>query len=339
MKMKTKQSFWAFARGCVIAGLLSAQSASAMTACIFDPMGTQGPAFAAMKDYQLAAMKWGVRNMELKPFTDESAAVEAFKANSCDLINMTGLRARNGFNLFTGTIDSPGAIEDYMQLRELMGLMATPKVQKYMQSGSYEVVGFIPLGPGYIFVRDRKLKTLAQAVGKRVAVMDWDNTQAKLVQQVGAVPVPSDLNDFGKKFNEGSVDAIIAPILMYKPFELAKGLSHGGGIIRRPVIELTMQVLTRRDKFPAEFGEQSRAYFYTQLDRAFGSIHNIENEVDQHFWMHVMTSERDEYYKTMRDARVKLAGEGLYDKKMLAILKRIRCKYNPQDLECSQTLE
>jgi len=160
-----------------------------------------------------------------------------------------------------------------------------------------------------------------------------------LVQQVGAQPVMSDLTNYGGKFNNGSVDVLIAPIVLYRPFELYKGIGTTGGIIRRPVIELTMQVVCRHDKFPPDFGHQSRAYVATQIDRAFGLIRNEENQVDERQWVYVTTGERDEFYKIMREARIHLTRDGFYNARMMNILKRVRCKFDPTAGECSQTDE
>ena len=47
-------------------------------------------------------------------------------------------------------------------------------------------MGVIPLGAAYIMVTDRNINTLAKAAGKKVAVFQFDETQKKLVQNVGA---------------------------------------------------------------------------------------------------------------------------------------------------------
>ena len=316
-----------------LAALLLAGPVQAQNFCVFDPLGAQGDFYAMAKDYRVAAKRWGV-DLVLKPYNDESIAVEDFKAGQCDLINMTGLRARQ-FNQFTGTIDSVGGIENYAQFHEVLNLMTSPKVAKYMSSGDYEVDGIFPIGAGYPFVNDRSITSLGKAAGKKVAVMDWDKTQAMLVELIGAQPVASDITNYGAKFNNGAVDIIIAPIVLYKPFELYRGLRHNGGIVRRAVIELSMQIVARRGRFPEDFGRNSREYTAGQVDRAFGTIHEMENQVDPHHWLYATTTSRDDYYKLMRDARMHLARDGFFDHRMLGILKRVRCKSDPGSAECA----
>jgi len=312
-------------------------SAMAQLFCVFDPMGTQGPVFAIARDYQFVSRTWGV-DLALKAYTDERVAAEDFKAGQCDGIAITGLRARQ-FNPFTGTIDAVGAIPDYTVMRKVVELLASPKLAPFMVNGPYEVAGVVPLGAAYPFVNDRRINTLAKASGKKIAVLDWDKSQALLVQQIGAQPVASDITNFAGKFNNGQVDIIVAPIIVYQPFELYRGLGSKGGIARFPVVQLTGQILIRHEKFPPGFGQRVRDYISTQVPRAFGLIRNEEKQVKPAFWMNIPLEDRHGYVLMMREARLMLAREGFYDRRMLNILKRVRCTHSPADDDCMVAVE
>ena len=54
-----------------------------------------------------------------------------------------------------------------------------------MVNGNYEFAGAVPIGAAYAFVGDRSINTLAKAAGKKVAVFDWDKSQAEMVKIVG----------------------------------------------------------------------------------------------------------------------------------------------------------
>ncbi|HEX6592131.1 MAG TPA: putative solute-binding protein [Moraxellaceae bacterium] len=311
--------------------------ASAQVFCVYDPMGTQGEVFSVAKDYQFVAKTWGV-NIDLKAYTDERVAAEDFKAGQCDGVAITGLRARQ-FNTFTGSIDAIGAVPDYTIMRKVLDLLASPKLAPLMVSGPYEVAAIIPIGAAYPFVNDRSINTLDKAAGKKIAVLDWDKTQARMVQQIGAQPVASDITNFASKFNNGQVDIIVAPIIVYQPLELYRGLGTKGAIARFPVIQLTGQVLIRHEKFPPGFGQRAREYALGMLNRAFGMIRNEERGVNPAHWMHVPVSDRPGYVKLMREARISMTRDGLYDKRMMSILKRVRCKQSPDDAECAMTDE
>ena len=332
-----------FRRQCLIMSavmtvvLMFAGNVQAQIFCVFDPMGTQGQVYAIAKDYQFIARTWGVQ-IELKAYLDERIAADDFKAGQCDGVAITGLRARQ-FNTFTGTIDAVGAIPDYTAMRKVIELMSSPKLAKHMVSGPYEVAGIVPIGAAYPFVNDRRINTLAKAAGKKIAVMEWDKTQAILVQQIGAQPVASDITNFAGKFNNGQVDIVVAPIIVYQPLELYRGLGTKGAIARFPVAQLTGQVLIRHEKFPEGFGQRAREYALGQISRAFGMIRNEERAVNPSYWMNVPLQDREGYVLLMREARLLLMRDGFYDRRMLNILKRIRCTQAPDDDDCTTTTE
>lgn len=327
----------AFACLFLFSPLVHAAPAKEQVVCVWDLLGEQGDATNLAKDYVLAARSWGA-NIKLKIYTNEGVAADDFKAGQCDGVLMTGLRGRQ-FNQFTGSIDSVGAIPSYTHMRDVIDLLANPRLAPRMVSGPYEMVGAVPVGAAYAFVNDRSINSLAKAAGKKVAVLDWDKSQAEMVKVVGAVPVAADLTTYAGKFNNGQVDILFAPIPMYKPMELYKGLGTNGAIARFPVLQITMQLIIRHDRFPQGFGIKSRSYIAQQVPRFFGMIRNTEREVDPKHWMHVPLSDRDGYDKVMREMRIHMTKSGYYDPTMMTLLKRVRCKREPDAAECSLTDE
>jgi hypothetical protein len=313
--------------------LTLASAAHAQTLCIYDPEGSKGGAYNEALSYQKQAADWNVK-LEVKPYTDETVAVEDFKAGQCDMVVVTGLRARE-FNKFASTIDSLGGVESYAEMQDVLTLAAAPALQKYMVNGQYEVAGIFPLGAGYAFVNDRSINTLGKAAGKKIAVMDWDKVQSRMVQQIGAQPVLSDITSYGPKFNNGVVDIVVAPLILYKPFELYKGIGSKGGVVRFPILQLTAQAIMRRKSFPEGFGQKSRDYVIHELERPFKKIQSLEGEIDSKAWIDVPDADRAEFTNTLRTARVKLTKEGYYDKHMLSLLKHERCKVNAAAAECA----
>lgn len=300
--------------------------------CVYDPVGTQGEAFNMMKDFRLTAAKWGA-DLELKAYTDERVAAEDFKAGQCDGAIMTGLRGRQ-FNQFTGSIDSVGSLPTYKHMRTVVELLASPKSANLMINGPYEVAGIVPLGAAYVFVNDRAINSIEKAAGKKIAVLEWDKSQARMVQQLGAQPVASDITNFAGKFNNGQVDIIAAPAVAYKPLELYKGLGTKGAVYRFPLVQITANLVIRHDKFPAGFGQKCREYIATQLDRAFDMIKKSEADIEQKFWLDISEPDKVNYTKLMREARLQLTREGVYDKRTMSLLKRVRCKHEPGAAEC-----
>jgi len=307
--------------------------AQAQVICVFDLLGTAGDSYAMMKDYALAANGWGAK-VTLKPYTDERVAAEDFKAGQCDGVSITGMRGRQ-FNDFTGSLDAIGALPSNQAAQSVMGLLASPKLAGDMVKGDYEIAGVVPLGSAFLLVNDRSINTLAKAAGKKIAVLDYDKAQAKLVQKVGAQPVSADVTTFGGKFNNGQVDIIGAPAIAFKPLELHKGLGTKGAIVRFPIAQITGNVIVRKSKFPEGYGQKSRDWVATQVPRAMGIIKKTEAEIPAKFWMDIPANDKIGYVKLMRESRIDLTKDGIYNKKMMSLLKKVRCQQDSSSFECA----
>ncbi|MDP2228625.1 MAG: DUF6091 family protein [Moraxellaceae bacterium] len=310
-----------------------------MKFCIFDLVGTQGDVFSYAKDLVLQARKWNLF-VELKAYTDERVAAEDFKAGQCDGVAISTLRSKQ-FNFFMGSLDSVGALPSYKHMRAFIQMFGTnEKLNELSISGPYQTVAIVPLGAAYVMVNDRKIDSIEKAAGKKVAVLEWDKSQARMVQQLGAQPVASDITNFAGKFNNGQVDIIAAPAVAFKPLELYRGLGTKGAIFRLPMIQITGSVMIRRDKFKdvPDFDNivmKLRQYGASQVETVFGIIDKSEKEIDARYWLDLSPAETEKYTKMMREARLQLTAEGVYDKRMMQLLKRIRCKSDPGNYECA----
>ncbi|MDO8331182.1 MAG: DUF6091 family protein [Fluviicoccus sp.] len=311
--------------------------------CIFDIMGTSGDAFSYAKDLALEAKKWNI-NAEMRAYTDERVAAEDFKAGQCDGVAISTMRAKQ-FNFFIGSIDSPGSLPTWRHVRELISLLANPKMAPLTISGPYQVAAVIPLGGAYVMVNDRQIDSIEKAAGKKVAVLDFDKAQAKIVQGLGAQPVASDITNFAGKFNNGQVDIIAAPAVAFKPLELYKGLGTKGAIFRFPLVQITATVLIRRDKFIKDVPDfddrvqKMREFAFTKLDVVERMVNASEADIPKKYWMDLTKADQDKYTRLMREVRINMTKEGMYDKKMMSLMKKVRCKIEPTNEECSQNLE
>lgn len=319
----------------IAAGLCTAISSAQakQVVCVFDLVGKNGDVFNLMKDYQLAAKTWGA-DIELKVNQNEAVIAEDFKAGKCDGISVTGMRGRQ-FNNFTGSLDAIGAIPDLNLAVKIMQGLSSPNFAKYMTNGQYEVVGVIPVGDAFLMVNDRNINTVAKAAGKKIAVLDYDQAQKIMVQQVGAQAVSADVTNFGAKFNNGQVDIIGAPAAVFKPLELHKGLGTKGAIVNYPILQVTGNLIIRKDKFPEGFGQKSRDWVKAQLPRAFGIIGKMKADIPAKYWMQVPTADKPGYQKLMRESRISLTKQGVYNKQMMKLLWQFRCKNDPKNFECA----
>jgi len=307
------------------------------TLCVWDLMGANGDNFSLMKDYRVAATEWGV-NLKLKAYSDEKIATEDFRVGQCDAVVITGLRAKP-FNTFAGSLESIGSIPSYQHLKMVVSTISSPKAAHLMAQGNYEVAGVMPLGSAYLFLRDRSIDEVGKLAGKKFAVFDYDKSQAQLVQRIGAQAVPSDISNFATKFNNGVVDVIAAPATAYRPLELYRGLGVNGGIPDFLVAQVFLQVVLRKDRFPESFGQQSRTYLSGQFDRVLNMVKRYEKDIDPKYWLHIPDADRPRYVALMRNARIDLTKNGTYDKRMMSLLKKVRCQVEPMSAECAENLE
>lgn len=322
-----------YAMTATLLSLATTQVYAKQTFCVFDLVGTSGDVFALMKDYALAAKQWGT-DLELKAYTDERVLTEDFKGGKCDGASITGMRGRQ-FNHFVGSIDAIGGLPSLKLAVKFMQMLADPRFAPDMKVGSYEVVGVVPVGDAYLIVNDRNINTVAKAAGKRVAVLDYDIAQRKLVQQSGAQAVSADVTNFGSKFNNGQVDIIGAPAAAFRPLELYKGIGTKGAIVNYPILQVTGNLIIHADKFPAGFGQKSRNYIKSQLPRSFDILGKMKNDIPAKYWMQIPDADKIGYQKMMREARLNLTKDGTYNKRMMTLLWKVRCSEDRSNFECS----
>ena len=302
---------------------LKSPSAFAQNICVFDPLGAQGDNYSLLKDYALTATQWGA-NIELKPFSDERAATENFKSGKCDGVAISGIRARQ-FNNFVGSIDSARGVVTDEAYKIVIDLMVNKKLDADMISNGVEIAGVSPLGFAYVITNNKALNTMQSYYNKRFGVLSYDKAQSAIVDRIGATPINLELSQIGSSFNSGKVDAVELPALAFKPFELNKGIGTKGAIVRFPIGSITYDVLIKPEKFPIGFGQKSRQWFSSGFDHQMSKVHKIEASINKNYWMDLSDIETNNYDEVLRFARISLAKQDVYNKKMMHILKNIRC--------------
>jgi Family of unknown function (DUF6091) len=323
----------------------------AATLCVFDLVGTTGDAFNASKDYVLAMQRENV-TFDLRAFPNEARAVEEFKAGRCDALFATGLRTRQ-FNQVAGSIDTYGSTTivrngrldinaSYEVLRKLLQVYAadSAQAQSLMVQGRYEVGGIAPIGAAYLLAKDRRLNSVEALKGKRIMSMEYDPAQAMMVRRIEAVPFLTDINGVMPAFRDGRIDVIALPALAFRPLRVEDAVGPNGVIARFPLMILTYQVILDHSKFPEGFGQKSRAWWVSQYDRALQLIRKAETiDVSASLWLDLTPEATYRYNLMLQEARIDMARQGLYDKRALRIMKKVRCHVNPADNECKARKE
>lgn len=319
---------------------LAAQAGEKKTVCVFDIIGTAGDQYNIMTDFKTAARTRGF-DLDLKVYTDERIAAEDLSSGQCHASAITGIRGRN-FNKFSGSIDSIGAIPDYDGMRMVTQVLGSnkPSINEQLRSNSYVVMGVIPMGATYLFVKDKSIDHVDALAGKSIAVMEYDKAQAKMASRVGMSPVQSDITNFAGRFNNNSVDIAFAPLAAYNALELYRGMGKNGGIVDYVLGQLSMQLIASKGSFSREFSVWSRNWFANHgYKRAMKVISNAREEVPDKWWIHISEEDNARYNEMMREARIEMTQGGIYDKDMMALLRKVRCKVDASRAECSDSRE
>lgn len=204
----------------------------------------------------------------------------------------------------------------------------------------YEVVGIIPIGAAYLFVNDRALvldhaDTMGDLASIRIAIMDSDPAQVEMVGLIGTSSVAASIAEMYSQFNSGLVDVTYGPAVVYEAMELHKGIQAKGGVIRFPLAQLTLQIMIHKADFPDNFGQKSRDFALRQFDKAVKLAKNYEDRIDQKWWISISESNQLRYHEMYRKTRLTLRGKGVYDGKMLSLMRLVRCKKDPLRTECT----
>lgn len=305
--------------------------------CVFDLLGKAGESYKLIEEWSLASKQWG-GEVNLISYQDEAKVEQDFKSGQCDAFYMTSMRAR-AYNKFAGSIDAIGGIPSNDIAQKAISYVLDKRNEKRlintMGKETFEVVGIGQIGSAYIFVRDRSINSIARAEGKKFAVLHYDYAQKIMVTRVGAVPVMSEISNFIKKFNQAEVEIVAAPAYAFKPLEIYKGLGTQGAMINFPVVNVTADLIIRKNKFPEGFGMQSRSWFVKQLPKSFAMVKRMEAEIPAKYRMNLSKEDHVKYQKILREGRIDLTKQGIYEPAMMTVLKKARCTVERTNFECS----
>ena len=107
-----------------------------------------------------------------------------------------------------------------------------------------------------------------------------------------------------------------------------------GALFNFPVVNITGDLIIKPGKFPTNFGTQSRQWFINKLPSNFANIQRLEAGMDAKK-ITLSHEDRIRYQKMLRDGRMNLTRQGVYDASMMNVLKRARCTVERTNFECS----
>jgi len=310
--------------------------------CVFDVAGAGGFVYRTLQDYQRKAVSSGA-SLAMIPYTDEDEAVADFKAGKCDIVAVTDMGVRH-FNSFTGSISAIGAVPYYEDLRVLMHILSSPRVDEHMSQDGYQVLGVAPMGAAYLFVNDRSINDADALKGKRVTVFEGHHDARHMLEYIGAVPVDAKISNFARLFNTGQADISYAPAAAYELLEMFKGMGDTGGIIKYPVGQVSVHLVAREGEFDDRFVRRSRKIMSRLYPEAMRIVRQYEDSIPAERWVDISKDAMVGYQEMLREVRIDMQqathasgmqAASVYDDNMMTILRKVRCYTNPGALECS----
>ena len=235
---------------------------------------------------------------------------------------------------FGGTLDAIGGITNAEQLGIVLKTLTNPKVGDLLINGNYEMVGALPVGSVYLFVKDRNTNSVEKFSGKKISILNEDPQALKFANMVGASPVGTSLTTFSGQFNNGNIDILPMVALGYNVFELYHGLGENGGIIDEKLFYGMMQLIIHRDRFDSDFGQRMREYILNRIPDINKMVEDAEAEIPAKYWIKTDAKTKLEITKFKRDIRLALKAEGVHHPVALKMLWKIRCANEPSNAEC-----
>jgi len=302
------------------------------TVCTWDPVGQNGPVVSFFSDLIPKAMSWGLE-LKFVSYTNESAAAEDLISGKCDIAIVTAILSRD-FVPFAGTLDAIGGITSELKLKQALAAISSPKANKVMTHGDYEMVASLPVGSMFAFVNDKKIDGIDKFRGKRIAILNGDIQTKTFAQLSGAQPIASTLETFQHYFNQGRVDIVLMPALAYNTFELYRGLGEQGGILDIRLFYGMIQAIARKSAFPEGFGIKMRKYMVSRLSTVIHLIREAESTIPHKYWIKTSKESKEELEYFYKDIRLTLKAMNKFSPKALSLLWKIRCHSSPNREEC-----
>jgi hypothetical protein len=302
--------------------------------CVWDVLGRQGPIYDATIDQSLRMKHYGI-TMDVEAYTDEQDVVDKLKSGECDTSVMSGAQAKQ-FNDFTGSIEALGGVPSRKHMKYLLQVLASTHAHTKMQQGNYHIVGVIPIGENYLFTHSVKKPTIKRIFTGKASVVGNDVSQKalfnafdmKIIQEKNTAAAAG-------SYNLSDADVVMSPLVGYNMFNLGAGLKYGS-IVDYPMSQMTLQVVSRIDTIPPEVGQFLREDMFVKLNMMYREVEKNSREVPRETMFKLSPREERILDTKIASIRDEVTMNGGYNKGMMKLQKKIRCKIDKTLQECKK---
>lgn len=299
--------------------------------CVWDPLGRNGPIYATVDDQKLRSLHYGL-SLDIRAFTDEKALIAKLKSGECDTALVRGNQVYE-FNKFTATLEAPGAVPSTQHLQILSQVIANPKTAKWMEQGDYVIAGVAYLGDSYVIRNGTSKGTFVGLSRQKLGVPDDDPALVAMAKQLNEKAIVQPPMRAAESFVNRQVDAILAPAVIYHA--LISGQLNGPiRIMNMPQSLSTMQLVARKDRFMPGLAQLLREDFLFKFDNYVNRVEAEVRNVPAENWQSVSVGEQQKRNKQLQQLRLAMRDEGIYDARMLKLMRKVRCKIDANADEC-----
>jgi len=96
-----------------------------------------------------------------------------------------------------------------------------------------------------------------------------------------------------------------------------------------------IQIIARKEWLPEDFGRFSRNHAVAKYKAIVEVLEEIENGILLTHGIEMESREIEILDEEFRQYRIALREEGLFDNKMLTVMRKLRCRKNPDNTECT----
>ena len=302
--------------------------------CVWDVLGKQGPIYTAAVDQSLRMKHYGI-TMDVEAYTDEQDVVDKLKSGECDTSVMSGAQAKQ-FNDFTGSIEALGGVPSRKHMKYLLQVLASTHAHTKMQQGNYHIVGVIPIGENYLFTHSGKKPTIKRIFTGKASVVGSDVSQKALFDAFG-MKIIQEKNTAAAagSYNLSDADVVMSPLVGYNMFNLGAGLKYGS-IVDYPMSQMTLQVVSRIDTIPLEVGQFLREDMFVKLNMMYREVEKNSREVPRDKMFKFSSREEKILDTKIASIRDEVTKSGGYNKGMMKLQRKIRCKIDKTLQECKK---
>lgn len=306
------------------------------TFCVWDILGRAGPIYSTVADQQFRSLHYGL-DFSITVYQDEEALIADLQAGDCDAGLISGARALE-FNRFAGSIEALGAVPELSHLHTLFTAISSPRMAERMQEGDYTVLGVASMGENYLYTGSSNIVSLQQLKGRKVGVPNYDLSLQALAKQQQFEMQEDRLLRVVDHFAQSDTAAMLAPIVGYHIGGAGK-VKPNMGIVSFPVSQSTLHLIGRSERFPLGVAQILREDFLLKFEHYVARVETERKAIPAERWFYVSPEMQQQVKKDLREARLSLLNQGVYDATMLRLAKRVRCRGLEETAECQDNSE